>query len=272
MRATMRRPQQGQERMIATENVQRQIAVAVVVTMKEGAELIAVHREIGGIDIENDARRRQRVLLQEYLNEELLHAVEVGDDLLVATIFVGTHRRKFETVEGAFAGQGLAAIALAQAVVAERIFLADQKRQQRIVPQLVMIVEVFIAKAQAEDALFDEIDQRVLGAVRIAIVGEASGKLLDEAKLVFDLTQQQTATIGSDLAAVKTAHDLAAGKLLEKKFAWATLCHSDMASWFGNKCLSTKTLMPNQKPWRNSSSEKCGLSHFVKPLMAVKYA
>ena len=58
-------PQVRRQQMPAAEDVERQIAVAVVVAVKEAAFLMAVHGIIGGIQIQDDPRRRPWVRLQE---------------------------------------------------------------------------------------------------------------------------------------------------------------------------------------------------------------
>ena len=40
--------------MLATEDIQRQITVAVIVAVEESSFLLAMQRQIGGIDIQND--------------------------------------------------------------------------------------------------------------------------------------------------------------------------------------------------------------------------
>lgn len=93
--------------------------------------------------------------------------------------------------------------------MAERIFLADQNGEQGIVTQLIVIVEIFVSQTQAEDALLEKLFERVLDAIGIAIIGKAACELRDEAELGFDFPQQQSAGIGSDLAAVKASDDIA---------------------------------------------------------------
>src|SRR5207302_7653666 len=143
--------------------------------------------------------------------------VEVADHLLVAAGGIGPDGGEFEAVERALAGQGLAAIPAADALLALGIFLADEDSEQRVVAELVMVVEVFVAEAQTEEALLEEFGQGVLDQLRVAVVGEAAGELLDEVELRFDLAEQQTARIGGDLPPVETGHDLTGSEGLEKQ-------------------------------------------------------
>ena len=50
-------PQLGRQQMRAAEDVQRQIAVAVIVAMKEATFLMPVQRIVGGVEIEDDMLR-----------------------------------------------------------------------------------------------------------------------------------------------------------------------------------------------------------------------
>ena len=56
--------------MPAAEHVQRQVAIAVVVAVEEPAFLMAVQRIVGGIEIENDLRRRRLVRIEEQVDEQ----------------------------------------------------------------------------------------------------------------------------------------------------------------------------------------------------------
>ena len=105
----------------------------------------------------------------------------------------------FQAVQGALPRQGLA-------VVAMRRELAGQHRQGRVLAKLVVVVEVFIAQRQAEDALAQQRLQPVLDQARIAPVGEALGEPADQPKALVQLSQQQRPGVGGDRAAVEPAH------------------------------------------------------------------
>jgi hypothetical protein len=83
----------------------------------------------------------------------------------------------------------LAPVAAPHAVLALRILLADEHGQERVVPQVIVVVDVFLAKAQAEEALLEQFRQRVLNQVGIPVVRETAGELLDEVKVVLDLAE-----------------------------------------------------------------------------------
>ena len=58
--------------MAPAEDVERQIAIAIVVAVKEPALLVSVQRVIGGIEIERDLAGRLGVRIQEQLDEQRL--------------------------------------------------------------------------------------------------------------------------------------------------------------------------------------------------------
>ena len=54
--------------MRAAEDVQRQIAVAVVIAVKEAALLMAVQRIVGGVEIEGDLWRWRRMGIEKQVD------------------------------------------------------------------------------------------------------------------------------------------------------------------------------------------------------------
>ena len=64
--------QLGRQQMPAAEDVERQIAVAVVIAVEEAPFLMAVQRVVGGVEIEDDLLRRAAVRLQKQIDEQRL--------------------------------------------------------------------------------------------------------------------------------------------------------------------------------------------------------
>src|SRR5262249_22140113 len=65
-------PQPGRQQVAAAEDVERQIAIAVVVAVEEPALLVAVQWIVRRIEIESDLRRWPTMRLQEHLDEQRL--------------------------------------------------------------------------------------------------------------------------------------------------------------------------------------------------------
>jgi len=83
--------------------------------------------------------------------------------------------------------------------------LADQGGPQRIMPQLVVVVEIFVAQSQAKDSLPQQLLDRMFDQFFIAIISETAGQLPDDARLLLDLPQQQPTGIGGDRPPSKRA-------------------------------------------------------------------
>ena len=50
-------PQIGDQQLLTAEDVERQKAVMVIIPVEKAPFLAAMHRHIGGVEIENDFRR-----------------------------------------------------------------------------------------------------------------------------------------------------------------------------------------------------------------------
>src|SRR6202011_3691193 len=77
-------PQLRRQKMSAAEHIERQIAVAVVVAVKEPAFLMAVQRVVGGVEIEHDLARRIDVRGEKQLDEQRLDRRPVMAYLVIA--------------------------------------------------------------------------------------------------------------------------------------------------------------------------------------------
>ncbi len=98
------RSQQGAEQMAGAEDIERQVAVAPVVAVKEPVLLLTVEGIVGGVEVEDDLIGRLRVGLGEQFHQQGLQGLGVVVDLVVAVgAFAGG---KFESVQSALARQG----------------------------------------------------------------------------------------------------------------------------------------------------------------------
>jgi hypothetical protein len=70
------------------------------------------------------------------------------------------------------------AVALARPLCAGEVALAHRQRQQRVVAQGVMVVEILIALRLCQHPLRDQLLHAVLDAGRVAMIGEALSKAL----------------------------------------------------------------------------------------------
>ena len=120
---------------------------------------------------------------QEGFHEPLRELVLPGHDLLVAALGVGLRRGQLQAIERALAGQWLAAVPHFQPILTRHIAFTDQGGQQWIGPQLVVIVQVFVAQSQGKHALLDQFQRGMLDQLRIAEIVEAAGQVGEQTRL-----------------------------------------------------------------------------------------
>jgi hypothetical protein len=102
----VRAPELRRQQVAAAEDVERQVAVAVVVAMKEPPLLMPVDRIVSGVEVEHDLLRRLRVGVEEQVHEQRLDRRAVVGDPAVA---VGFRRAMLQPVQRALAGERRAA-------------------------------------------------------------------------------------------------------------------------------------------------------------------
>jgi len=120
--------------------------------------------------------------------------------------------------------QRLASIPLSRPALSRRIGLLGQDRQQRIFPQLVVIVQIFIAQRQRKHPLRHKFLHRVLDPLRIAMVGKAGGQPLHDLHPLLHLPQQQSTGVAGDRATVKPTLYFALRQGMKFERFLVTLC------------------------------------------------
>jgi hypothetical protein len=113
----------GRQQMGAAEDVQRQIAVAVVIAVKEAPFLMSVQRVVGGVEIEDDLLRPVLVRFQEQIDKQPLDPRPIPGDPVIARQL---RPAQFQPVERALAGQR-------RTILATGRQLAGQHRHCRVV-------------------------------------------------------------------------------------------------------------------------------------------
>ncbi len=180
--------------------------------------------------------------------------------LLVATVGVGSGGGQLEAVERALASQSFASVAGSHAAVPRGVRLLDQHRQQRIVPQLIVVVEVLVSQGQPIDPLRDEFQDRMFHELWIAVIAEAASQLTQDAGGPLDWParlarstgpQQQPSRVGGDLAAVKAGNHARPAQPLKLETLLRTLCHQGAApvqvrkSFWQTPCARRGSLFPS---------------------------
>jgi len=161
------------------------------------------------VQVEDDRTARLRLGIEEQRHGQALDRLGIVANLAIARRVISA--RQLQPIERRFARQR-------RTVLAPGGELAGQHRQDRVVPQLVVVVEILVAERQPEDPLADQRLDRMLDRLRYPRIAEASGELPDDPGRPARLPKQQCAGIGADHAAVEFAHHFATvdGSKLER--------------------------------------------------------
>ena len=162
-RVHRRAPQLGDQQMAAAEHVERQVAVAVVISVEKPPLLLAMQRIVGRIEVENDLPRFALLRLHKQVDQKIFDRHRIVADLVVA------RRRKLaqlQPVQCRLAGNRCA-------ILAPRREFARQYRHHRIVPQLVVVVEILVAERDSERPLTDQGRDLMLDVFRTPLVVKA---------------------------------------------------------------------------------------------------
>jgi len=244
--------------VIAAEDVERQIAVVPVVAVEESPFLLAVHRIVGRIQVQDDLGRRHGVSLYKKLDPEPVHRLLIECDLLVAFLFLDHGLGQLQTVQRALARQGFAPIPLARTGLARRIGLLGQHRQQRIGAQLVVVVQVFVAQRQPINPLRHQFSNRVLHLLWDPMVSKAGREALDDPRPLLHLAQQQPARVRGHRSPVKPAYHLALIQRMKFEGFLATLCPQKAVLLLRQKSFSQKYLCQKATAFFNFSVRNPG--------------
>ena len=188
-------PVPGQKQMATAEHIERQIAVMIVIAVEEAPFLMAVQRNVGGVEIEHDLAGRLFVCFQKHIHQQRIDLAPITVDLVILrAVPLG---RVLEPVERALAGHRLA-------VRAHRLQFARQNCEQRILAQLVVVVQVLVAQRQPEHPLRHQRFDPVLDKQRVAPVCEAARKAAHQSQTPIQLPQEQATRVRGDRTPVKT--------------------------------------------------------------------
>ncbi len=201
--------------MPATEDVQRQIAVTIVVTVEEPILLLAVQRIVGRVEVDDDLLRRPPVRGQEQRDEPAPDRRRVVADLVIARR--RPRRRVLQPVQRRLAGER-------RAVRPPRLELAGEHRHHRIMAQLVVVDQVLVTQRQGEHTLADQRRDAVLRQRRIAAVLETSRKPRDQANRPLRGPQQKRAAVRRHRTAVKRCLNAPALNACKSEQIRDTLC------------------------------------------------
>jgi hypothetical protein len=237
-------PQTCAQHLLSAKDIERKIAIAVVVAVEESAFLFAVQRQVGGVDIEHNLLGGLGVGLEEHVHHEFIHRLFPECDLLVAILYA---RAQFHAVQRALACQRLL-----------QLFPSRKDAEHRIVAQLLMVVEILIAQRQTVDSLREHLLNRMLDLVLIPAVEKTFCQAREQVQALIGLAQQERAAIGTDRPAVEPGHDFPSSGGFKSEAGLVTLCHSEGRPFFGSNCCVETQLCHEGRPFANSLVRNAG--------------
>ena len=113
-------------------------------------------------------------------------------------------------------------VTLAGAARCSDVVAAHGECQQAVVAQAIVVGDVLIAERESEQALGEQVLQRMLATARIAVIDEAGSQTLGQAAALVGGPQQQGTAIRGHATAVEAGLDFAAAVLGE--IDCATVC------------------------------------------------
>src|SRR3954463_3791543 len=97
--------------------------------------------------------------------------------------------------------------------------------KQRVCPQLLVIIDVFITERQTIDPLCQHLPDGMLDPMLLPPIEKTGGEPRQQVQALFSLPQQQTPGIGGDRPAIKAGHNLSSSTPFKPETRLDTLCH-----------------------------------------------
>ena len=189
--------------------------------MEETLFLMPVQRVVGGVEIESDLRRRRRMGIEKQVDKQPLDRRRVIADLVVA----GRLRpAQFQPIERRFAGQRCTIGPLGRQ-------LATEHRHNRVVAQLVVVDQILVTQGNPEHPLTHQARHRVLDEIGRPVIGETTGKALDQPELSIGGPEQHCTGLRGHPTTVEGCHHRPPFNWCKAKQIRATLCLHRDSPW-----------------------------------------
>ena len=215
-------PQPRAQDVFAAEDIQRPIAIRIVVAVEKAPFLIPLQWPIGRVHIQHHLLGSLLLGFQKHLHPKFVHTVLPIGDLLVPILCPCA---QFHPVQRALARQRLL-----------QLLPARQNTQYRISPQLLVSVPILLAQRQTINPLREHLQNRMLHLLLIPPVQKTICQSRQQIHPPVNLAQEESAAVGADRAAVKTGHDLARTAGFKPKTELVTLCRSKAVSSLAQTC------------------------------------
>ncbi len=176
------------QQTLAAEHIQWQETVVVVIAVEEPAFLLAMHRIVGGIEVEDQLLGRHLERCDEGLHQGLVDAPRPGP---VGGVLETAQRRR--------AGQHPVTL--------------RRRLQSEIMAKIRMVVDILVTQRQPEYSLAQHGRETMLHLARLPGVDQAPRRRGRQTQQPIRLAQKQNPAIARDVAAAKISHHppLAAG-------------------------------------------------------------
>ncbi len=123
--------------------------------------------------------------------------------------------------------------------------LVQCRLQRRIPAQLIVIVQILVALTQAKHPLPQQLLRGVHDQVRVARIRQHARRRLQQPELLFDLPQQQQASVRRDFATVESDFDLASTYGSKQVAILGTIWHrrNPLGEWTSSTHLTRETMI-----------------------------
>ncbi len=143
-----------------------------VIAVEETPLLTAVHRVVGGVDVQNDPTRRPPLRPKEALHQQPVDRLASVGDLVVALIAIA--RKTLQTVQRALARKGRTPLA------PRGLQLAREDLEHRVKAKPLVVVDVLIAKRQRVHPLPQQRPQLMFHPPRVPTVLKTGREACDQ--------------------------------------------------------------------------------------------
>ena len=163
---------------LAAEHIKRQETIVIIIAVEEPAFLLAMHRIVGGVEVEDQFLGRRFERRDEGLQQDLVDAPRPGP---VGGVLETAQRRR--------AGQ--------------RAVTLRRRLQSEIMAKIRMVVDVLVAQRQPEYTLAQHGRETVLHLARLPGVDQTPHRRGRQTQYPIRLAQKQNPAIARDVAAAK---------------------------------------------------------------------
>jgi hypothetical protein len=160
-------------------------------------------------------------------------------------VFASPGRSQFQAVERTLACQRYTCAAFVEAVLSGNVAATGHQCQQRVMPQLLMVVEILVSQSNPPHTLSQKFFDSEFDRIRTAVVSEGLAERPQDAEPFFDLPQQQSAGVRRDPPAIERRRNFPPSVSLEQQLLSVTLCSHETASCCDRKAFLQKTYARN---------------------------